>query len=154
MMTRTLFSLLLSAMLSAGVGAVETASTQIGRTQLNPGMPMPSEQQAHDLALAQIWGLSVEEIQRARHLSQQGTPRAAFSASNISPIEVLGIHAATAAERQRYATLFAKALRADTERVLAWTVTYGQVAKRLYPNEKIFDFGNSRLPKNQEIYLR
>lgn len=134
--------------------AVETSTTQIGRTQNGGATVTPDVQMAMDQAQAQIWGLSIAEVQRARYLTQPGSPRSAFSVPNISPIEVLGIHAQTAAERERYATLFAKALRADTERVLAWTVTYGQVAKRLYPNEKILDFGNTKIPKKQEVYLR
>lgn len=134
--------------------AVEPVATQIGRTQRSGVAMATNAQTASDIEQARVWGLTVEEVQRARQLMQPGSPRAAFSSPNISPVEVLGIHATTAAERTRYATLFAKALRADTERVLAWTATYGQVTKRLYPNEKILDFGGAKLPKSQEVFLR
>jgi integrating conjugative element protein (TIGR03759 family) len=134
--------------------AAEPVATQIGRTQRGAVAVAPNAQSVLDVEQARVWGLTVAEVQRARYLMQPGSPRAAFSSPNISPIEVLGIHAQTAAERQRYATLFAKALRADTERVLAWTMAYGQIAKRLYPNEKLLDFGNTRVPKSQEIFLR
>lgn len=153
-MTRRFLPALLCFVLTTSVFGVETGSTQIGRTQSSGVAVTPDAQMAMDQAQAQIWGLTIHEVQQARYLTQPGSPRYAFSSPNISPIEVLGIHARTAAERERYATLFAKALRADTERVLAWTVTYGQVAKRLYPNEKILDFGNTKIPKSQEIYLR
>lgn len=149
------FSLLVLLLaISMSASAVETSSTQIGRTQSGGAAVTPDVQMAMDQAQAQIWGLSIAEVQRARFLTRPGSPRSAFSVPNISPIEVLGIHAQSAAERERYAILFAKALRADTERVLAWTVSYGQVAKRLYPNEKILDFGNIKIPKKEEVYLR
>lgn len=144
----------LTLLAASGVQAIETTTTQIGRTQSAGTATTPDAQAAMDQAQAQVWGLTVDEIRRARYLSQPGSPRSAFSSPNISPVEVLGIHATTAAERERYATLFAKALRADTERVLAWTIAYGNVAKRLHPNEKILDFGNIKIPKSQEIYLR
>jgi integrating conjugative element protein (TIGR03759 family) len=134
--------------------AAQPVPTEIGSTRTGAATVTPEQQTALDQTQAQVWGLTVAEIQRARLLMQPGSPRSAFSAPNISPVEVLGIHATNAAERQRYATLFAKALRADTERVLAWTVTYGQTAARLYPNEKVLDFGTYKIPKSQEIYLR
>ncbi len=153
MMRRVLQMLALLAV-TGTAWAAEPVATQIGRTQRGAVAVAPDAQSAWDVEQARVWGLTVAEVQRARYLMQPGSPRAAFSSPNISPIEVLGIHAQTAAERQRYATLFAKALRADTERVLAWTATYGQIAQRLYPNEKLLDFGNTRVPKSQEIYLR
>jgi integrating conjugative element protein (TIGR03759 family) len=146
--------LALSALAITPAWAAEPVSTAISNTRVGSPSLSTAQQDAMDQTQAQVWGLTVEEIQRARMLMQPGSPRSAFSAPNISPVEVLGIHAATAAERQRYATLFAKALRADTERVLAWTVTYGVAAKRLYPNEKVLDFGKYKIPKSQEIYLR
>ena len=48
-------------------------------------------------------------------------PRGTFSSPQLSPIEALGIHARTDAERDRYAKLFAQVTYDDTQRVLAWS---------------------------------
>ena len=68
--------------------------------------------------LAQAWGLTALETDRYEMLMRG--PRGAFSVPNISPIEVLGIHAETAAERQQYAERLVRLLYEDTERVLAF----------------------------------
>lgn len=43
-------------------------------------------------------------------------PRKAFSVENLSPIETLGIHARSDAERRKYAEMFVRAFRSDVER--------------------------------------
>lgn len=68
--------------------------------------------------LARAWGLTVQEVERYEQLMRG--PRGAFSVTNISPIEVLGIHAETPGERQQYADRFVRLLYEDTERVLAF----------------------------------
>ncbi|MCB0231776.1 MAG: integrating conjugative element protein, partial [Anaerolineae bacterium] len=65
---------------------------------------------------AQAWGLTVKEVERYEQLMRG--PRGAFSVTNISPIEVLGIHAETPLERRQYADRFVRLLYEDTERVL------------------------------------
>jgi len=67
---------------------------------------------------ARRWGLTVEEYRRYESL-MKGV-RGAFSQPNISPIEVLGIHARTPQERRRYAERLVRILYEDTERVLAF----------------------------------
>jgi integrating conjugative element protein (TIGR03759 family) len=84
------------------------------------------------------WGLSTEEIARAQVLLRG--LRGAFSVPNLSPIEALGIHARTPAERQRYAELFARLHHDDVERVLAWQQAYDEAVRRLYPNEPVIAF--------------
>jgi len=96
-----------------------------------------------DAFTAQVWGLNADEVQRAKALLRG--PRASFSIPNLSPIEALGIHARSDAERRKYAELFARAQHADTERVLAWMYAYQEAMQRLYPNERVIDFGG--LPK-------
>lgn len=68
--------------------------------------------------LARAWELSAQEVDRYEQLMRG--PRGAFSVPNISPIEVLGIHAETPAERQQYAERLVRLLYEDTERVLAF----------------------------------
>lgn len=84
------------------------------------------------------WGLSQEEVARAQ-LLLKGL-RGAFSVPNLSPIEALGIHARTPAERRRYAELFARMHHEDVERVLAWQQAYDEAVRRLYPNEPVIAF--------------
>ena len=133
--------------------AAEPVQTRITATQPAPLAAEPNRVdaahlQALDMEQARIWGLTVAEVQRARILMQPGTARAAFSSPNLSPIEALGIHAASDAERRRYAELFVKAVHADTERVLAWMASYATTYARLYPNEPAIDFKGQKLPRS------
>jgi integrating conjugative element protein (TIGR03759 family) len=70
--------------------------------------------------------------------------RGSISPSTISPIEVLGIHARDEAERQRYAEAWARAMREDVDRILAFQRAYDAAGKDLYLNEPLIDIG--RLP--------
>lgn len=92
----------------------------------------------NDLVQAQIWGLTPEEMQRAKLLLQG--PRASFSVTNLSPIEALGIHARNDAERRKYAEMFARAFHQDVDRSLAWDRAFQQAMQTLYPNEPVVDF--------------
>lgn len=62
----------------------------------------------------------------------------------ISPIEVLGIHARDEAERQRYAESWARAMREDAGRILAFQQAYDAAGRRLYPDAPLIDV--DRLP--------
>ena len=128
--------------------AVEPAATRTGAVTVSSRSAQPvtsssavtqstTADQA-DLFAAQVWGLSMDEVQRAKQLLKG--PRASFSIPNLSPIEALGIHARSDAERRKYAEMFARAQHADTERVLAWAMAYQEAMQRLYPNEKVIDF--------------
>ena len=148
---RTLLVVVLAAATAAQ--AAEPVPTRITATQpaalaADPTRVDAAHPQALDMEQARLWGLSVAEIQRARALMQPGTARAAFSSPNLSPIEALGIHAASAAERRRYAELFVRAVHADTERVLAWMASYATTYARLYPNEPAIDFKGQKLPRS------
>lgn len=68
------------------------------------------------------WALSEGELERAETLLQG--LRGSLSDTRISPIEVLGIHARTDAERRRYAEQWARLQIADAERVLAFERAY------------------------------
>ena len=94
-------------------------------------------------ARARTWNLSESEWQRYRQL-MQGI-RGSISPETISPIEVLGIHARDAAERQRYAKRWAQTMHEDAERILAFQYAYDEAIRRLYPNEPLID--RSRLPE-------
>lgn len=98
---------------------------------------------ATDLVSANIWGLSKDEMLRAKVLLLG--PRKAFSVENLSPIEALGIHARSDAERRKYAEMFVRAFRSDVERSLAWNRAFSDAMARLYPNDPVIDY--SQMPK-------
>lgn len=131
----------------ADVGAVDTATTEVAATRRNTtdkasaAIPETSVSST-DVLEARYWGITVEELQRARILMRG--PRGAFSDPRISPVEVLGVHARSDAERTRYGELFAKLLHDDAERVLAWQRAGTEAMRRLYPNDKVVDFSGLR----------
>lgn len=121
----------------------QDAATNETRAQLELSRLTDSER-----AQSRQWGLSEADWQRYKTLMQGVRGRLS---PNISPIEALGIHARTDDERQRYAEMWAKALREDTERVLAFQHAYDNAWKRLYGDEPLIDL--SRLPQRQSKML-
>lgn len=71
------------------------------------------------------WGLSDSEFSRYEKL-MEGI-RGSISPDSISPIEVLGIHARTASEREKYARMWAEMMEKDAQRILAFQRAYDQV---------------------------
>jgi hypothetical protein len=137
---------------AAEPGSVATRSTVVGGSSTAATASQAAQPQAGGMGLtpqdalqAQLWGLSVDEMQRALVLAKG--PRAAFSIANLSPIEVLGIHARTPAERRRYAEAFARAHHADVERVLAWNQAFTQAMQQLYPAEPVIAYAGIERPQ-------
>ena len=128
-----LASLASSASAQQALGKPEQARTQVNQTHVNY-----SQLDDREKLLAQIWGLSNEEMVRAKVLLEG--PRKTFSVPNLSPVEALGIHARTDAERRKYAEVFARALHQDVERSLAWNNAFTEAMQRMYPNEAVVDF--------------
>lgn len=122
--------------------AVEVSGTQANDTDTNVSATGENALTPSELARSRAWGLSEAEWQRYK-LLMQGI-RGSISPPTISPIEVLGIHARNEEERRRYAELWARAMREDVDRILAFQRAYNEAGRRLYPNEKIIDV--SRLP--------
>ena len=113
----------------------ETGSTELGAREVAARTPAEIAQQQRDVVEARLWRLDLTEIQRARQL--MAGPRGAFSVANISPVEVLGIHARTPAERDRYAELFARMTYEDLQRVLAFQQAYDAALRRLDAGESV-----------------
>ena len=131
----------------ADVGAMDTATTEVTATRRNTtdkasGATSETSVSSTDVLEAGYWGITVEELHRARILMRG--PRGAFSDPRISPVEVLGVHARSEAERTRYGELFARLLHDDAERVLAWQRVGAEAMRRLYPNDKVVDFSGIR----------
>ena len=131
---------------SLPVVATELSNTQVKQTGQDDSSIEANTLSATDLARARLWDLSEVEWRRYKQL-MQGI-RGSISPSTISPIEVLGIHARDEAERQRYAEAWARAMREDVDRILAFQRAYDAAGKRLYPNEPLIDI--DRLPGKAE----
>jgi integrating conjugative element protein (TIGR03759 family) len=128
------------------VCAIELSNTQVRQTGHGESSIETNTLSATDLARARLWDLSEMEWHRYKQL-MQGI-RGSISPSTISPIEVLGIHARDEAERQRYAEVWARAMREDVERILMFQRAYDAAGKHLYPNEPLIDV--DRLPGKAE----
>ena len=132
---------LASLLLAGTVHAQSVAKTQTQKTAETSTQSTYTSLDDRDRLLGQIWGLSNEEMVRAKVLLEG--PRKSFSVENLSPVEALGIHARNDAERRRYAEIFARAFHADVERSLAWNEAFTEAMQRLYPNEPVIDYSGS-----------
>ena len=139
-------TLSIALMASHPVVATDLSHTQVKQTGQGDSSIEANTLSATDLAHARVWDLSEVEWRRYKQL-MQGI-RGSISPSTISPIEVLGIHARDEAERQRYAEAWARAMREDVDRILAFQRAYDAAGKRLYPNEPLIDI--DRLPGKTE----
>jgi integrating conjugative element protein (TIGR03759 family) len=115
-----------------GTAAAERAMTEIQETRLEQTQLAETERRR-----AAEWQLDAREWQRYESL-MEGV-RGSVSPSTLSPVEVLGIHARDAAERQRYAERWARLMHEDAERVLAFERAYRAAFARLYPAEFLID---------------
>ena len=128
---------ILALVFAAPVLAVEVSGTQANETDTSVSVTGKNALTPSELARSRVWGLSETEWQRYK-LLMQGI-RGSISPPTISPIEVLGIHARDEDERRRYAELWARAMREDVDRILAFQRAYDEAGKRLYPNEQLID---------------
>ncbi|MYD46433.1 MAG: TIGR03759 family integrating conjugative element protein [Gammaproteobacteria bacterium] len=96
-----------------------------------------------NVSLLDQWQLSEQEWSRYEEL-MQGI-RGRLSQSNISPIEVLGIHARSETERTHYARIWARMMREDAIRVLQFQRAYDIETRALNQDEPLIDI--SLLPE-------
>ena len=73
------------------------------------------------LEVANMWGLSVEEIERYQELLEIDKPFTAVGAT-MTPYEVLGKFASTPEEKAKYAKLYIDAADANHQRGLEWVI--------------------------------
>jgi len=132
------------ALLGIGLGnalATENTTTDLRGTQATNTRTNESAVTALEPQQMQAqWGIDATEYKRFKALMQG--PRGAFSVANISPLEVLGIHARTPQERREYADRLVRLMYEDTERVLAFEFEVQAAWKRL--GRPMFD--PARLP--------
>ncbi|MCK4842444.1 MAG: TIGR03759 family integrating conjugative element protein [Methylococcales bacterium] len=112
------------------VNATQTKEKKLKHTPINV-------QELAEESHRQQWALSKADWARYKTL-MQGI-RGSISPQNISPIEVLGTHARTDAERRKYAETWARMRHEDIDRILAFQLAYNQAFARLYPNEQIIN---------------
>ena len=107
--------------------------------------------QAFERERSNAWSLTDTEWRRYQSLLLG--IRGSISPANLSPIEVLGIHARDSAERRRYAERWARTMRDDAERILAFQHAYDAAAKRLFSGQPLIDVGklHSLVQKTSEL---
>jgi len=98
------------------------------------------------------WRLSQDEWVRYQKL-MKGI-RGSISPANLSPIEVLGVHARSEKERKKYARQWARMRRDDAERILAFQRAYDAAWKELDPNGTIIDFARLKTPPERKAIDR
>lgn len=144
---RASLTIALAALVAQCVNAAGPVRTSDATTALVQSESSASALTPLARARAERWGLSSIEWQRVESL-MTGI-RGSISPANISPIEVLGIHARDDAERQKYAERWAQLMREDVDRILAFQRAYDEAGRRLYPSEqRIADLG---VPKPPEV---
>lgn len=116
----------------------QLSSEALSQIQRSDSERLVTDLDARDRLVADIWGLSADEMSRAKVLMQG--PRAAFSVSNLSPLEALGIHARSESERRKYAQMLAKAFHADVQRSLAWNNAFQEAIDTLTRNDPLVSF--------------
>ena len=137
-----LASLTLALVMAVPAFAADVSSTRVKETGAGVAAMDENTLTSSERARSRLWELSETEWRRYK-LLMQGI-RGSISPPTISPIEVLGIHARDQDERRRYAEMWARAMREDVSRILAFQYAYDEAGKRLYPNEQLIDI--NRLP--------
>lgn len=117
------------------VGAAQTPDSRHSTRQTTE--QAATLQLDHHASRAAPWGLDHIEWQRYQSLLQG--IRGSVSPATLSPIEVLGIHARSVEERQRYAEQWAVMMRDDAERILAFQRAYDEAQRRLFPDQRLID---------------
>lgn len=141
------FLLFASVALRQDAHAVDTQYTQTAPSDNAPVATRQSGVDGHEPARfsREQWGLNETEWQQ--YMSLMRGIRGSISQPNLSPLEVLGIHAETERERRDYAARLAKMLIEDNERVLAFTRAYSEEASKLAKAMPTIDLSRLGLAK-------
>jgi integrating conjugative element protein (TIGR03759 family) len=119
----------------AHAGPTVTADTQ--RSSFDQTNIVTTPLSAVEKTRAEAWDLS--DIEWRRYQTLMDGIRGSVSPATLSPIEVLGIHARDEGERRRYAERWARLMRDDAERILAFQHAYDRAWKRLFPSDRLID---------------
>lgn len=133
------FSVSFAAFGQSDIDVAETAIERITNNQFH--------HQDAELIDGSHWQLNARELERVEML-QEGF-RQYVSDRQISPLEVLGIHARNESERNRYARHWAKLMIEDAERVLAFQRAYDEAIRDLLDDRPLVDL--TRLPAREPL---
>jgi len=134
------------------VNAGQTATADTQRPPFDQTKVVTTPLSPVEKARAEAWDLSDTEWRRYRSL-MDGI-RGSISPATLSPVEVLGIHARDEAERRRYAERWARLMREDAERILAFQHAYDQAWQRLFPAEPLIDLARLPHEKASDVALQ
>jgi len=126
------YCLLLCCLIS--IDAVFATELKIEKTNIQK---IQQQSLREDNTRRQLWSLSEKDWARYKTL-MQGI-RGSISPANISPIEVLGTHARTTRERQKYAETWARMRHDDIVGIIAFQQAYNKAFSTLYPDEQIIN---------------
>ena len=118
-------------------GETELTFSELYRTSANA-----TEATSLDQIRGNQWGLKKDELNRANLLLKE--TRQYISDKQITPIEVLGIHARSDEERERYARLWAEFMLADANRILQFQQAYDVAMRELVSNQPLIEL--AKLP--------
>lgn len=122
--------------------ALGQADIEVARTTLERSSNDQLERDAIDMLDGSHWQLTKTEWKRVEAL--QSGFRQYISDRQISPLEILGIHARSDVERDRYARRWARLMIEDAERVLAFQRAYDNAVRDLVGEQPLIDL--SQLP--------
>lgn len=129
-------SLLITAILSCEL-ALAQGEIDVVRTNVDQRSNDRLDRHDSEFLDGSHWRLDAEEWERVETLKAEF--RQYISDQQISPLEVLGIHARTDAERQRYARRWAQLMIEDAERVLAFQRAYDVAVRELVGEQPLID---------------
>lgn len=131
--SRLLRSRWLGLMLCAGLSAASAAPQPDAHTSTQN--TQEQDTQARDTAKqhAEQWNLSVSDWKRYKHL-KQGID--GYRSDKLDPITLLGMHARSQSERQKYARKLARMEHKRVQRVLGFQKAYDRASNKLYPDKK------------------
>lgn len=142
---KSIVSLLLAGLLITNIATAENTASQKDVTDKTNSATTSTMQNEHSK-----WGIT--EMEYSRYQTLMKGVRGSISPSTISPIEVLGIHARTPAEREKYARMWADIMDRDTQQVLAFQVAYNKAWEEK-GNKELIDVSklNIKSEKNKPI---
>lgn len=142
---KALLGIMFAMGIAMSIHAGPTVTTAAQRSAFDQTIDVTTPLSPVEKTRAEAWDLSDIEWQRYRAL-MEGI-RGSISPATLSPIEVLGIHAREEGERRRYAERWARLMRDDAERILAFQHAYDRAWKRLFPADRLID--PARLPDGE-----
>lgn len=123
------------------------SQVEISSTSFETRAPVQPMAEEASFEHSDHWQLDEQEWERVTRLKEN--LRRFVSVDQISPLEILGIHARTAAERRDYAERWAKIVYDDTTKVLAFQLAFDAAIQELSEGQPLVDI--TRLPSRHSL---